>query len=164
MLCQKCQKNIANVNVVRNINGQITELHLCSECAAGENIAFPSFSGNELFSAFFKDFTPQPESDEPRCPTCSMTYRKLKEQGKFGCNDCFTAFEKYLDSMLKSVQGNNRHTGKLPRKTEGPLKRQRELEELKYQLRKAIEEEHFEYAAQLRDQIKEMEKGDGQHD
>lgn len=164
MLCQKCQKNPANVKIIKNINGNVMELHLCSDCAASENIKFPSFPADELFSAFFKDFTPQLETDELRCPTCEMTYREFKNLGKFGCSDCFAAFDKYIDAMLKSIHGNIEHVGKLPQRTAAPLKVKREIDDLKYELRKAVEEENFEQAAQLRDRIKALEKGDSTND
>ncbi len=164
MLCQKCQKNSANVNIVKNINGTILELHLCSDCAAAEKLQFPAFPTDELFSAFFKGFTSRPEAEELRCAGCGMTYRELKNHGKFGCSDCFQSFSGYLDGMLKSIHGNAVHTGKLPKKAAVSLQKKRALKELKEQLRKAIESEHFESAAQLRDQIRRMEKGEASHE
>ncbi len=158
MLCQKCQKNTAHVNIVKNINGNITQLHLCNECAAGEKLHFPSFQTDELFSAFFKGMTARPETETLRCPGCGLTYQELKNSGKFGCSDCFHTFSGYLDSMFKSIHGNAVHTGKIPKKAATSLHQKREIEELKQKLRKAIESEQFEVAAQLRDQIRQMEK------
>ncbi len=164
MLCQKCQKNSANVNVIKNVNGTITELHLCSQCAADEKLQFPTFSTDELFSAFFQGFTPRPEAGELRCAGCGLTYRELKKHGKFGCKDCFHSFSGYLESMLKSIHGNAVHTGKLPKQAAASLQKKRELDDLKGKLQKAIEVENFELAAQLRDQIRQMEKGDALHE
>ena len=41
MLCERCGKHEANVHITKNINGKVTEMNLCSECAdrSGEKIA-----------------------------------------------------------------------------------------------------------------------------
>ena len=33
MLCDKCGKREATVHMMQNINGQVSEINLCSECA-----------------------------------------------------------------------------------------------------------------------------------
>ena len=44
MKCEKCGKNEATCFYSSNINGKITEKHLCSQCAAEENMDFfPDF-------------------------------------------------------------------------------------------------------------------------
>ena len=35
MKCTNCGKNEANYHYTSNINGNVTERHLCAECAAG---------------------------------------------------------------------------------------------------------------------------------
>ena len=58
MKCQKCGINNANVSYRRILNGEKTELHLCSECAKEMNINVNfSFGMDDLFSNFFEDFT-----------------------------------------------------------------------------------------------------------
>ena len=36
MFCEHCHGRVANVHLVRIINGKKSELHLCNECAQGE--------------------------------------------------------------------------------------------------------------------------------
>ena len=36
MFCEHCHGRVANVHLVRIINGKKNELHLCNECAKGE--------------------------------------------------------------------------------------------------------------------------------
>ena len=55
MLCQRCHKNEATVHIKNNINGNVTEMMLCRDCAEKENItSFFQFPSDNLFSGFFQ--------------------------------------------------------------------------------------------------------------
>lgn len=159
MLCQKCGKNNANVKIVKNYNGNIEELYLCSVCAGKEDLNFNmNIHSGSLFDNFFNIFTPL-EVNELICEKCKTTYSCFKKSGKFGCEQCFSTFENYLDPMFKNIHGATHHTGKLPIRSAEPIRRKKELELLKADLKDAITKENFEEAAKLRDQIREIEKG-----
>jgi len=59
---------------------------------------------------------------------------------------------------MRRIHGSTEHRGKIPKKAGGKMRVKREIEELKYQLEKAIKEEAYEKAAELRDKIRELEK------
>ena len=117
MLCQKCKKNNANVKIVKNYNGNIEELYLCSSCAGNEDLNFNEnmYSGS-LFDNFFNIFTPLGIS-ELICDNCKTTYSQFKKNGKFGCAGCIDAFERYLDPLFKNIHGSVSHCGKLPKRS-----------------------------------------------
>ncbi|NLP45984.1 MAG: hypothetical protein GX347_02930 [Epulopiscium sp.] len=92
-----------------------------------------------------------------QCPSCKMTYDEFKKTGKLGCENCYQVFEHYLYSLIKRMHGNTNHTGKLPQRAATDLKLERKIRELKKELKTAIEEEAYEKAAQLRDQIRALE-------
>ena len=167
MLCQKCNKNEASVRFTQVINGQKSEVYLCHHCAS-EMGDFGGFSSIEnLFDFNLGNFfngilgaTQSPKQAGVVCPTCGMGIGEFSKLGKFGCADCFRAFGDTIDPLFRRVQGNVRHVGKVPGRCAGDLKLKRELETLKSDLKKAIEQEEFEEAARLRDKIKELEKGE----
>ena len=64
-----------------------------------------------------------------------------------------------MDPILKNIQGSNRHEGKYPQKAGAGLQRSKKIEKLRLELSKAIEDEEYENAAGLRDQIRELEAG-----
>lgn len=159
MLCQKCGKNNASVKIVKNYNGNVEELHLCSACASKEDLNFnQDFYNHPLFSSLFNAFTPLGKN-EVVCDRCKTSYSEFKKSGKFGCSDCFNKFEPYLESLFKNIHGATAHTGKLPKRSAEPLRLKRHTDDLKKKLKQAIAEENFEEAAKLRDEIRSIEGG-----
>ena len=58
--------------------------------------------------------------------------------------------------MLKTMHRGTRHTGKLPAALQQTRAEAQKLKQLQKRLEKAIAEENFEEAAQLRDEIKRL--------
>ena len=159
MLCQRCGKNEANVSLTQIINGNKSEMKLCSKCAnlyGGINTTIPFDLGN-LFEGLFEI----PEAKQRKilkCDKCGLTYDEFKKQSKFGCDECYTAFNDRLVPVLKRLHGNVKHTGKLPSAYKERIEGERELARLKEELEVAIKNEEFEKAAELRDKIKALKK------
>jgi protein arginine kinase activator len=82
----------------------------------------------------------------------------FRATGRWGCARCYTNFEAGIRELLRRVHGNHRHVGRAyhPPMSES-LERSAVLGELRDRLRRAIESEQFELAADLRDRIKVME-------
>ena len=164
MLCDLCGKKQATVHLTEIIDNQITELHLCEECARNKSLEMEQqFGLSDLLAGLaelgkgIEDF----ETSKLKCPNCELSYEDFKKIGKLGCSQCYTAFKRYLSSLLKKIHGSNKHVGKSPVKITSAVndcKKSILLEELRRKLQKAIEAEEFEEAARLRDQIKELEK------
>ena len=162
MKCSNCGKNNANVSFQQNINGEVTSLHLCEECAHKLGI-FNSF--DDIFSPMTLDFDFMlPE--EIKCKNCGYTLSKYKSTGLFGCDNCYSTFKNEVDRILKTIQGSNRHVGRLnaaktKANTKGKEKVEKvdnKLDSLKARLQKEIKAEEFEKAAITRDEIKKLEK------
>lgn len=166
MKCQKCQKREANTHIKKVVNGEYTELMLCSECAHAMgydnvfDLEMPDMFGG-LLQSFLGGALPA-RSGASRCPVCSSTYGDITNTGKVGCSKCYEAFYEELLPSIKRIHGNTKHSGKVPQgieytevKTES--KPEIELESLKAELQKAIAEQNFELAAELRDKIKAKE-------
>ena len=161
MLCQKCKINNANVKIIRNINGDVKEMYLCSSCAGSEGIELPKQLHSEFFqNPFFNMLAPEPGA-ELICKKCGTSYYEFKKSGKFGCAECVDAFSGMLPGYIKNIQGATAHTGKLPRRSGAKLITAKKIENLKKELKKAVSEENFELAVKLRDEIRELEGGMG---
>ncbi len=164
MLCDVCGKNPATVHLTEIIDEQMNELHLCEGCARHKSAAMEQQFGLSDLLAGMADFEKPSSKEEElvtiKCPSCGLTYADFKKIGRLGCGECYNVFRKYLAPLLKRIHGSNQHIGKNPAKVKVSTKISKNkigLPELKNQLQKAIQEEAFEEAARLRDQIKGME-------
>ncbi len=176
MLCNICNKNQATVHLTEIVDDQMSELHLCDECARKKSMQMEQQFGLSDLLAGLVDYGKQPGGWEKttqslQCLSCGLTYDDFRKIGRLGCSECYSAFAKYLGPLLKRIHGASRHSGKLPPqmaeenviKSSKLKEKDRELDadDLKAMLQQAIEKEEFEEAARLRDQIKELENKSG---
>lgn len=169
MLCPECGKRPATLHFTKIINGKKSEYHLCEVCAQEKEEQLPGnengFSFHQLLSGLLNfDISTEASADTSiqqqvvRCNTCGLTYKQFGKLGRFGCSDCYDTFQEYLDPMFRRMHGHTIHRGKVPTRTKGALKIRRELDVLKSQLEQLINSEEFEKAAQVRDQIRELQE------
>ncbi len=168
MMCQNCGQHAATTHIKTVINGQLTEAHLCSQCAKkqgygnvlGDLGGFGSLLGGLLTGT-------EAPGGEKRCPGCGASFRQIKSSGKIGCSQCYSTFRSQLIPVIERIHGTVQHKGKVPGSSalmvqdkNVQLVKQKPLSELdrkKQEMKAAIERQDFEQAAVLRDQIKELE-------
>lgn len=159
MLCNECEKNNATVHVTKIINGLKTESHLCEECAKKQQSLFNmNFSMENLLAGMLSEtFSKEYLSSREICDACGMSFDEFRKIGKFGCSNCISAFRSRLMPAIKNIQGYDVHAGKIPKKAAGKYKIQMDIERLKKELKNKIDQEKYEDAVIIRDQIREME-------
>lgn len=165
MKCQHCNKNEATTYIKKNINGDVTEMHLCSDCAKElgvmEEFSPESFFNDTFFGNFLGAGIPAMNilSGIDHCEYCGSTFNDIVKNGRVGCANCYSKFEDRLQPSITKMHGNTKHIGKnvsyVQEEDEKPSP-ETELEKLKNQLKEAVKEQRFEDAAVLRDKIKEM--------
>lgn len=170
MICQQCGIRQATLHYTKIVNGEKTEYHLCEQCAKGNGESYSGgeqgFSIHQLLAGLMNNMDYFVKPDEKvavnrqglRCENCGLTFQQFSKIGRFGCSECYHYFSQRLDPLVKRIQGNTRHSGKVPERSGQNLKQKRELQQLKYLLQQAIGNEEFEKAAELRDQIKVLEQ------
>lgn len=168
MLCERCKKNEANVHIAKIINGVKQESNLCEKCAK-EMGSFGAHIDMSLESPFtfqnilsgIMDYISQPlekgNDYVPICKNCGTNYKEFKEKGLVGCSECYKNLGVTLIPVIKSVQGNTQHVGKIPKKTGKDILYKKKMLELKEELQKAITLEEYEKAAVIRDKIRELQ-------
>lgn len=180
MLCDNCGKREANVRYSENINGRKKEMNLCEECSKKLGIGQMDFNIPIDFSSFFGSFmdeltTPEfmpmlKELKTLRCDSCGYTFDDIANTGRLGCKDCYDVFEERLNPIIRKVQGADHHVGRIGKiidqkieskgqpKKEEKNKEMSKIEKLQEDLKVAIQEERYEDAAKIRDEIKKLEK------
>lgn len=170
MECQECHKRPATLHFTQLINGNKTEVHVCEVCAKEKGyMTYPEegYSLQNLLAGLFNFDSSQvskhsnaqfQQVKELECPKCERTFSEFKRTGKFGCAECYYTFSNKLDPIFRRVHsGNTKHQGKIPKRKGGNLHLKKQLESLRFQLKELIQQEAFEEAATVRDQIKELE-------
>lgn len=168
MICSKCNKKEATFHYKTVSNGNVNELHLCSECArelgfGGKytELFSDGMNVNSILNQFFQLSGKQPlRADTLKCPECGMDYGQFNSNGLLGCDKCYDVFADAVETMLQRTQGATSHNGKISGPDSEEIKKQNEIGNLKSELQRAILEEKYEEAACLRDRIKELEKGE----
>ena len=165
MLCENCKQREAEINFTTVANDTKVTRHLCKQCAeqkgveTGESILKSPLGG--FIQAMGKGGTnvlPTP-ADGLRCTACGSTLRDFRESGRLGCARCYEAFSTHLRDLLRRLHGSSQHVGEryAPPGAEGAADPRLQLLDLKEQLRRAVESENFELAAELRDRIRVLE-------
>jgi protein arginine kinase activator len=169
MLCNLCNKNQATVHLTEIVDEQMSELHLCDDCARKKSMEMEQQFGLSDLLAGLVDYGKQISGTDKgavpaQCGFCNLTYEDFRKIGRLGCSECYTSFSKYLGPLLKRIHGAIQHLGKTPAHYVEPVPvkmtkatKQMDAAELKERLQAVIEREEFEEAAKLRDMIKELE-------
>ena len=164
MQCDICGNKKATVHLTEIVDEQMTELHLCEDCAREKSVQMEQQFGLADLLAGLADFGQQVKPVEKvklQCSNCTMTYDDFRKFGRLGCSECYNTFREQLSALLKKIHGSSQHLGKAPIKISQTTKKKIDMyQDFKRQLQQAIEDEDFEKAAALRDKIRELEKKD----
>ncbi|WP_352419800.1 UvrB/UvrC motif-containing protein [Proteiniborus sp.] len=163
MLCEECGKNQATVHMKKIINNHVTEFHLCEECAKKNNsFSFDKqFSIQNILAGLIDSSYDSPVKIEhikaTTCDNCGLTYGKFRQIGKFGCSHCYDSFREKLVPLFKKIHGHDSHVGKIPKKAGKSVSTRKIIDKLKTELELAVNKEEFEKAAQIRDEIRNLQ-------
>jgi len=157
--CGRCSKS-AVLHITELRHGEVQALHLCEACAK-EYLSKSSTvnpdempPGVESEAEVAEDLD---ELDQRVCPSCGITFKEFRAQGRLGCPHDYIAFEDELLPLLENIHGETEHCGKIPKRAPDSSQQQFRLIKLRSELRSAVDEERYEDAARLRDEIKHVE-------
>lgn len=140
MKCEKCGKE-ASFYYRSNINGKVTTMNLCSECADKSGIEMMDMNSvfdsmyNDMFNVFGSMFTP-------------MMMNPWRSPGMM---------RPRIHIMLEPANDANKTETKSEQKIDPEMSKRREINALREQMNAAVKNEEFEKAAELRDRIRELD-------
>ena len=146
MKCQNCGKSGVSFHFRSNINGCVSETHLCSECAAMEGYSVGLFDYGRVFDGLLPivggmdRFFPA-----AMAPVGAPTQLRLMAQPRLVGQVC---------TETGGCSCNKQGGGERDHLVDDDMKKRRELY---MQMRAAADSEDFVEAARLRDELKEME-------
>ena len=159
MQCCVCKEKPATVHLTQIVGDKMQKLDLCEECAKAKGINDPtSFAMADLMLGLgaSQELESASAGAELKCTRCGFTQADFKKSGRLGCPECYVTFAEGLSGLLKTMHKGTRHTGKAPEALRATRENADRLKALTEKLKKAVKEENYEQAAQLRDQIKQV--------
>jgi protein arginine kinase activator len=158
MLCCICKEREATVHLTQIAGDKMQKVDLCEECAKHKGVNDPAgFSLADLLLGLgaSQEIDQSTGGTELKCPKCGFTQADFKKAGRLGCSECYATFADGLEGLLKTMHKGTRHIGKVPLALQQNKDQAERLKTLQKKLAKAIDEENFEQAALLRDEIKQ---------
>ena len=156
MLCDICKQNQAKVHLTQMIEGKTKKVDLCEECSKAKGVDDPTgFSLADLLLGLgaAQEMEQAGAGADLKCPHCGFTQADFKKTGRLGCAECYQTFSEGLEGLLKTMHKGTKHAGKTPHALKQSQDLNDKLKVLQKRLDKAIAEEDFEGAVQLRDDI-----------
>lgn len=182
MLCDLCNINDATIHVQEINQGKKKTLNICTHCASEHNLSDKEIEGFNLAEILYnlssqmlntKPDNGSQEIEEPafhnyelnedfaslEC-TCGWNTTKFRETGRLGCAECYKVFEPLLKDALKSMHKGTFHVGKHPGvQNDENGKIATKIMSLQKELEECVQKEEYEKAANLRDEINNLKKG-----
>ena len=165
MKCHMCNQNEANIVFTQIVNNEKIILQLCSECARKKGLSVEietavSQSQESILSGLTGPSAHKVETKIPQitCPVCGLTFAEFTKSGLFGCDKCHEAFGEQVTSLLKQIHGTTVHEGKIPQMAGDENNIDLQLKTLRMELKRSVEKENYERAAELRDKITTLER------
>jgi protein arginine kinase activator len=159
MLCSICKEKEATVFFTHIEGDKVKKVDVCEECyktkGANDPAAF-SLADMLLGLGASQEIEQASGGVELKCTRCGFTQADFKKAGRLGCPECYKTFAEGLEGLLKSMHKGTRHVGKVPESLRQTRDLSDRLKGLQKKLAKAVEDENFEQAALLRDEIKQM--------
>ena len=158
MLCDVCKMNDAAVFLTQIVDGKMQKVNLCEGCSKEKGVQDPTgFALADLLLGIGAAEEIEKGGSSTRCPVCGFTQADFKKTGRLGCSSCYVAFADGLNSLLKAMHKGTSHVGKLPAHAQKNLALSDRMKTLTENLRQAVQEENYETAATLRDEIRQLE-------
>lgn len=164
MKCEKCNQNEAILHYTTNINGEVSEAHLCADCAKAEGFGelmqknWFGFENHSLFDhGFGRDLLGGSLFDDFFGGSMFPGFGR----GLMAPSIAFPRIRIRLDDPSRgaaapaetAVSSDDR----IPADAGEEIRRKREINALKHQLEEAVRAEEFERCVELQKQIRELE-------
>lgn len=147
MKCEHCGKNEVTFLYRSSVNGHVTEKHLCAGCAEKLGYTQKLAAHSQRMMRSFEDFfTPFPS-------LLGRGMRMLEDPF-----DDFFADMPALGAPAEPEAPQRSQDTLLNGEEQDRISKTRRLNALRLEMQKAVQEENFERAAELRDQIRSMER------
>jgi protein arginine kinase activator len=157
--CDLCGKGEATMKVSQlDKDGKVTEISVCAECARQRGFTEVGKLKAGVAEIIAELKTRVDEGDAKLiCRNCGLSYAEFKQQGRLGCADCYVSFHDQLVPLIRRIHGAVQHVGRTASGGRKQAQAKMNIKKLRDALSGAIQDEDYEKAAALRDQLRRTE-------
>lgn len=155
MKCDICGRRDATAMINMIVNGRNTTRRVCRECVKKLQFGGAYAAQMAILSTF------EPPAQEMYCPACNTAWSDVCRTGHVGCATCYQAFDTLIQPLMVRMNGMPQHAEPEAETPSGDSVKTR-VEKLREEMFAAVGAEEYERAAQLRDQIRLLEREDGE--
>ena len=158
MNCDVCKTNKATVFLTQMVDNKIQSVNLCDACSKEKGVSDSTGFGlaDKLFGLGASQEMER-SGGMQKCPVCGFSQADFKKTGRLGCAQCYETFADSLTSLLKAMHKGTSHIGKVPARLLRTIQTDAKMKDLERDLEQAVRAEDYESAAEIRDQIKQLE-------
>ena len=165
MKCEHCGKNDVTFVYRSNINGKVDEKHLCADCA--EKLGYTkrvAAQNRSLMRNFFSDdffgngFFGNSLLDGFSTPMSSLMGRMLESP----FDDFFSDIPALTAAPAPEAKQPDAQQSEQDAEQTNHYDQWRRLNALKLEMNRAVQDENFERAAEIRDEIRRLEQSDSE--
>lgn len=141
---------------------RVVKIHMCRQCAEEKGLDYiekSNFAMGNIISGLFTGPLEGMRSERKTiaCPNCGTSYDDFKEIARLGCSGCYEFFKAQLMPVLRNLHLKTQHLGKFPASRGAQADDIKRITLLQEELEQAVREECYEKAAEIRDEIREIE-------
>lgn len=159
MNCDKCGKaSVYHSTLI--INGVSKSTNLCRYCAMKEGVFTNETSIFDELFAPFSDLLSFENVEDITCPVCKTTLKQLKTSLTVGCPNCYEAFNKEINEIVKRIAPFSSHKQDVEyiKKEKNKLAtKQDKIAALRAEMAQAVKEERYEDAGKIKKKIQKLE-------
>lgn len=151
MKCEHCGKNEVTFVYQSNINGEVTEKHLCGECA--KELGYAKQFAQQR-QRMVQDFFGRSLLDDFLMPAPSFM-RRMNRMLEDPFDDFFADMPALSHAPVRKEEPKQEEL--VNAEEQDRFARMRRKNAMRQEMKRAVREENFERAAELRDQLRAME-------
>lgn len=162
MLCERCNKNEATIQLVKDTDNGKESIMLCDKCVV--EIMNSSLEEEITLDDFLMDLNSYIEAteslleiDDERCIRCGTEYCDFEDTRLLGCEKCYESFSVKISDYFRWKQAGRKHRGKTP-KSLNLYFQSSKLLMLEEQLKLNIINEEYEEAIVTKEKIHDLKK------
>ena len=174
MKCSVCKNDNAIIHIREYTDSGIRKINLCLECALKRGFNASLENIDNMLSKIIRNIFNEPDKTRNGrksarniqkediislvCPSCGTTVQDFTNTLELGCPVCYSVFDRIIDLILFNHNNSLNYLGKLPDEIKIVNIQKDRLRKLKKELIEHVNNENFNKAALVRDEISKLKK------